>query len=77
MKIRSATPELLKLRAPRVDFEQKIHDLSRYMTNDALAEVCRCGISKVRNWRVGSVIPRHDDGQTILNLHAHFCGDKR
>lgn len=77
MKINALTAAIKALRPERVDFGVKIHDLTRFITLEVIADLCHKSRGTVTDWRHERSRPCHEDGETILALHRHFCGEKR
>lgn len=73
MRIKQVTPAMMALKPARQDFPKKIHELMLYVRLGVLAAICEKSHSTVSKWYDGTSVPRHDDGETILALHRHFC----
>lgn len=76
VRIKAATPDLSALRAQRVDWPAKIHDLKFHLTAQAIAETCGCTRTTVFNWSASRSVPHHREGETILALHRKLCGER-
>lgn len=65
---------LLRFRAPTYDWPQLICELGSVgVTLKAIAGACGRNHRSASDWKNQGVVPRHEDGETILALHAHFC----
>lgn len=70
--------QLRPFRALEHDFPMMLRDLSsKRISLSLVARLCGRATNTVNSWKNDGVVPRHADGETILALHRHFCGDRK
>lgn len=70
--------EIQQVSVELTDWPQILGDLKRAgVTVKGVARACNRDTGTVDNWKYKQVEPRHHEGQLVLALHRHFCGEKR